>query len=119
MASVKGTVVIKLGTSSLIREDVRKLNITCLASICETVSKLRAAGASAQSAEAVAAAESRLHQLSRQRQCRVPGGACVQWRGGSRRAQLGPAAAACSAGSEAGPGSYRPDLPHALLAGLL
>ena len=38
------TVVIKIGTSSLIREDVRKLNISCLAQICETVSRLRAAG---------------------------------------------------------------------------
>ena len=44
MVDLSKTIVIKIGTSSLIREDVRKLNISCLAQICEIVSKLRAAG---------------------------------------------------------------------------
>ena len=44
MVDLSKTVVIKIGTSSLIREDVRKLNISCLAQVCEIVSKLRAAG---------------------------------------------------------------------------
>ena len=44
MVDLSKTLVIKIGTSSLIREDVRKLNISCLAQICEIVSKMRAAG---------------------------------------------------------------------------
>ena len=44
MADLSRTIVIKIGTSSLIREDVRKLNISCLAQICEIISRLRADG---------------------------------------------------------------------------
>jgi hypothetical protein len=38
------TVVIKVGTSSLLRDDKRSLNLSSLAGICETVRELRDQG---------------------------------------------------------------------------